>query len=331
MNKVIDISVIISLSSKQKHDNILELFKAYKSALDSTELNYEYIYVTDSESTEILNDLNSLQEQEDIEIVKLGRWFGEASALNAGVEQAKSSVILTLPPFRQIDEKEIPSFIESFRDADMLIASRSRAKDNFMHKTQAKIFHSLVKMAMGVNYKDLGCRIRIFKKEVLEKTNIYGDQYRFFPLLANRHGFKVKEFNVTSYFTNSSQRIYSLGHYTERIVDFISVFFLTKFTKKPLRFFGFPGFIIFSIGALVALILFIQRAFFSIGLADRPIVLVSILLIVFGIQLFAIGLVAEIIIFTHSKDSKEYIVEEVYQKKTGESVETNIIKIKEHA
>ncbi|MCB0750924.1 MAG: hypothetical protein KDC52_05580, partial [Ignavibacteriae bacterium] len=103
-----------------------------------------------------------------------------------------------------------------------------------------------------------------------------------------------------------------LQSYVQRSLELVSLFFLIKFTKKPIRFFGSSGLIIFSLGALIGFVLFIQRAFFDTPLADRPIVLVSLLLVVFGILAFAIGLVGELIIFTHAKDIKDYIIEDVY-------------------
>ena len=323
----IDISVIIALTKNNTYDNIPELYHAYKKSIEETGLNYEFIYVTDRSSQDILNELFKLKDNgEDIEIIELAKWFGDAAALNAGYEQSSGEMILTLPGYRQIDEKELPAFISSFKGVDMLVAVRARKKDNFFHRLQAKFFHYLVRIMLGMNFKDLGCFVRIFNRELLDKIYIYGDQLRFFPLLANRSGFKVNEYNMSQYYTDLSKRVYSLPHYASRIVNFISIFFLIKFTKKPLRFFGVPGIIIFTLGSLMALYLFIERAFFSIGLADRPIVLVSILLIVFGIQLFAIGLVAEIIIFTHSKDSKDYIIESVFHKeeKADFSVKENM-------
>ncbi len=323
MDKKIDLSIIITLSESSKYDNISELYNAYKKSIETTGLNYEFIYVTDRNSQNILNELFGLKEKgEKIEIIELAKWFGDAAALNAGFEQSFGELILTLPGYRQIDEKEIPGFVNSFENVDLLIAIRSRKKDNFLHRLQAKLFHSLVKYTLGMNYNDLGCNVRMFTRELLEKIYIYGDQHRFLPLLASRSGFKVKEYAVAQYYTDIPKRVYSFTHYLERIVNFISIFFLIKFTKKPLRFFGFPGMLIFAAGSLLALFLFFQRTFLGVSLADRPLVLVGILLIVFGIQLFAIGLVAEIIIFTHSKESKEYIIEEIYH--SGK--EDNVIK-----
>jgi glycosyltransferase involved in cell wall biosynthesis len=313
MSKKIDLSIIITLSESLTYDSIPELYHAYKKSIEETSLVYEFIYVTDRNSPKILDELFKLKENgEEIEIIELAKWFGDAAALNAGFEQSSGEMILTLPGYRQIDEVELPGFISAFNNVDMLIAVRYRKKDNLLHRLQANLFHSLIRMTLGMNFNDLGCSVRIFSRELLEKIYIYGDQHRFLPILANRSGFKVKEYTVAQYYTDISKRVYSVTHYTDRLVNFISIFFLVKFTKKPLRFFGFPGILIFALGSLLALFLFIQRTFLGVGLADRPLVLVSILLIVFGIQLFAIGLVAEIIIFTHSRESKEYIIEEIF-------------------
>jgi glycosyltransferase involved in cell wall biosynthesis len=301
-----DISVIITVSKKQLRHNVEQLYYTYKRSIETVARSFEFIYVTDDDSNEMLGALQNLQELgEDIKIIKLAKWFGDASALHIGFEEAAGKNILTLPAFQQVDVEVIPDLTNSFIDCDMLIARRHSIR------VQAKIFHFLVKVFLGMHYRDLGCRVRLFKREVLENIRLYGDQIRFLPLLANRYGFKVREKEVKQFQSGVSQRVYSLGHYTERLVDLISIFFLIKFTKKPLRFFGVPGFIIFSLGFMLALYLLYQRLFLNESLADKPIVLVSILLIVFGIQLFAIGLVAEIIIFTHSKDSKEYIIEKV--------------------
>jgi len=312
MSNSIDLSVIISITDLHAHDKIPDLYFRYKKGVEQTNLSYEFIYVTDRDSVKVNAELNNLLNiGESIKIIQLGRWFGDATALNAGFENSSGKIILTLAPSQQINETEIPKLIDSLADSDMVICRRTKRLGNIFHNVQAKIFHYLIKLALGIAYHDLGCYARAFKRDVLLNVYIYGDQNRFLPLLANRYGFKVKEIDVKPLHEELSKRVYSFGHYTERLVNLISIFFLIKFTRKPLRFFGFPGILIFTAGLVLALYLFWLRMFAGESLADKPMVLVSILLIVFGIQLFAIGLVAEIIIFTHAKDSKEYIIEEI--------------------
>ena len=121
----IDISVIIALTENNTYDNIPELYHAYKKSIEETGLNFEFIYVTDRSSQNILDELFKLKDDgEDIEIIELAKWFGDAAALNAGFEQSSGEMILTLPGYRQIDEKEIPAFISSFKSVDMLVAVR---------------------------------------------------------------------------------------------------------------------------------------------------------------------------------------------------------------
>lgn len=312
MNNNIDLSVIISITDLHAHDKIPDLYFKYKRGVEQTNLRYEFIYVTDRDSVKANSELdNLLNLGENIRVIRLGRWFGDATALNAGFENASGKIILTLAPYQQINETDIPKLIESLEDSDMVICRRTKRLGNILHNLQAKVFHYLVKLSIGIAYHDLGCYARAFRKEVLLNVYIYGDQNRFLPLLANRYGFKVKEIDINPLHEELSKRIYSFGHYTERLVNLISIFFLIKFTRKPLRFFGFPGILVFTAGIILSLYLVWLRTFGGESLADKPMVLVSILLIVFGIQLFAIGLVAEIIIFTHAKDSKEYIIEEI--------------------
>ncbi len=318
MNSKVDLSVIIIISETQKYDDIYSLHQIYKDSIDSAGMPYEMIYVTDGESANVLQDLLSLSKSEDnMKIVKLGKWFGFATALNAGFENANGKYILSLPSYQQINSIDIPNIINSLRtDVDMVIARRVRSLDTGINQFQTKIFHRMVKKLTGVEFNDLGCKVRAFKREVLETIYIYGDQFRFLPLLAQNHGFTVSEVIVTQLKSDSEKRVYSLGHYLQRFVDFISIFFLLRFTKKPLRFFGFPGLVLFISGALLGLYLIFERIALDVPLASRPILLASLFLIVFGVQLFAIGLVAEIIIFTHSKESKDYIIEKVINSKS---------------
>jgi hypothetical protein len=153
--------------------------------------------------------------------------------------------------------------------------------------------------------------VRAFKRRVLEKVYIYGDQHRFLPILVHRYGFKVLEMKVSQTQKDTFQQLYPFRYYIERALDIISLFFIVKFTKKPLRFFGFSGSLSLLIGVILAGYLFVQRMYMGVALSDRPVLLLDLLLIILGIQLFAIGLVGEIIIFTHAKELKEYTIEEI--------------------
>ena len=129
--------------------------------------------------------------------------------------------------------------------------------------------------------------------------------------MAHRQGFRVIELEVAQSEKDVHQRLYAPGLYVRRLLDLLTIFFLIKFTKKPLRFFGLVGTTLFTLGTIGTLFLITQRLFFDMSLADRPALILSSLLVVLGVQIIAIGLIGEIIIFTHAKDLKEYKIEKI--------------------
>ena len=331
MKNQIDLSAIIVYYEKYLYDNVAELHNAYKTSLEASNLNYEFIYVVDGQLPSVIDGLNKLYKLgERIKVVKLGKWFGDATALQVGFEQSSGELILTLPSYKQVDEKDIPKLIQAVNNKDMIVSWRWPRLDGILNNLQSRVFNKVIKWIVGSDFHDLKCSVRLFKREVLEKIYMYGDQDRFLPLIASKYGFKVEEVKVTQAKKDAVQKFYPFANYIARFLELVSIFFLVKFTKKPIRFFGSTGLITFAIGFILAIILFIERAFLGVALADRPIVLVSILLMIFGIQSFAIGLVGELIIFTHAKDIKDYIIETIIDYETIPAVEEKREEYQQH-
>jgi hypothetical protein len=151
------------------------------------------------------------------------------------------------------------------------------------------------------------------RRRVVEELHLYGDQHRFLAVLAARQGFHVTEIAVQQSPKDRFEGRYRLREYAHRGLDIITVLFLVRFTKKPLRFFGMIGLALAGLGGLLLLYLIVSRLGFGVPLADRPALLLTSLLVVLGLQLFAIGLLGELVIFTHASDIKDYQVESVTQ------------------
>ncbi len=320
MTDKVQLSAIVVYYEKYYYDDVEELFQAYKKGLDKTNLDYEIIYVIDGDLPNVIDKLTELSVgHPNIKIIKLGRWFGDATALEAGFDNATGEIIITLPSYQQVDANDIPKLIDGLKDKDMTIGWRYPRLDGFLNNIQQRMFNFLIKLFVGTHFHDLKCNVRAFKREVLNHIYMYGDQDRFLPLWAWRYGYKVEEIKVKQFKKDLRQAFYPLRNYISRLLELISLFFLIKFTKKPIRFFGSSGLIVFSLGALLGIYLFIQRVFMGVPLADRPMVLVSILLLVFGVLSFSIGLIGELIIFTHAKDLKDYVIEKVIQYKNNKA------------
>lgn len=245
--------------------------------------------------------------------MQLAKNFGEASALTAGFASTTAAIILTLPAYSQVDVTEIPKVLNELSNCDLAVAtrvSRSPSASRF-HVLRRRVFHWLVRKATGEAFNDMGCGVRALKRNVVDELQLYGEQYRFFALLASWRGFKVNEVVVQE--TEGDQILdrHGFRDYLARLLDIFSIVFLTRFTKTPLRLFGAIGSVIFAFGAVILVYLVVQRLFFGVALADRPALLLTSLMVVLGVQLFALGLLGELIIFTHAKDMKEYSIEKI--------------------
>lgn len=304
------ISVIVPVSERVSDVN--ELYREYKTALDGAGYPYEFIYVLDGDFPAELTALHRLMDHgEKIKVITLSKWFGEAIALSAGFENSDGDYILTLPAYHQVKPSEVTKLIAALAECDMAVAVRWPRTDAAFNQLQGRAFHWIVNRITGANYKDLGCGARALKRQIVDEVPIYGDQHRFIPLLAAQKGFKVHEVELSHSEKDLHRRIYRPGIYLRRLLDVLTVFFLVKFTKKPLRFFGLIGSGTFIIGGILLLGLVVERLFGGIPLADRPALLLSALMVVLGVQLFAMGLIGELIIFTHAKDMKEYNIEKI--------------------
>jgi glycosyltransferase involved in cell wall biosynthesis len=308
----VQLSVIIPVGSR--HANIAELYAEYRAGVASLGMRYEFIFVLDGPYPEISAELEKLMHRgQDITVVSLTRLFGEATALMAGFEHSAGNIIVTLPAYYQIVPTEIGKLVSALDAADVAIGVRSPRKEAWHETIRRNAFHRIVGSVTGMRFHDLGCGARAMRRRVLEEISLYGDQHRFLPILAYRQGFRTTEVAVAQSPNDRFDGVYQPREYVHRILDIVTVFFLVRFTKKPLRFFGMVGVATFSVGALLVLYLVIERLFFGQALSDRPALLLSSLLVVLGLQLFALGLLGELIIFTHARAIKDYQVEEVIE------------------
>jgi glycosyltransferase involved in cell wall biosynthesis len=306
----IDLSVIIPVGARQA--SARELFLEYREALGQQSRSYEFIFVLDGNHPTFSRGLAELSaEGHSFSVVQLSRPFGEATAIMAGFERSSGAIVLTLPAYHQIKAEGIARLLAALDSCDLAIGRRWPRAGGLLERVRRKLFHGLLASVTGLEFNDLGCGARAFRRLLLEEVRIYGDQQRFLALLADRQGFVSREVDIEQSPKDRFEGSYGLREYARAFLDLFSVFFLVRFTKKPLRFFGMWGVLTFAIGATTALILIIQRLFFDQPLADRPALLVASLMIVLGLQLFALGLLGELIIFTHARDLKDYKIAKV--------------------
>jgi glycosyltransferase involved in cell wall biosynthesis len=318
-----DISVIVPVG--ERHSDPVKLYSEYKAGLALTGLRAEFIYVIDGPFATYATAIEKLaSEGEPITLVTLTRTFGEATAVSAGFENASADIIMTLPAYPQIEPHGIKSLVDQLGTVDLAIAQRWPRAGGLFERFRRAAFHGLLSRVTYLNFSDLGCSARAMKRRVLDEIKLYGDQQRFLPVLADRQGFRVVEIKVPQAADDRNTGVYGPRVYTRGFLDIFTVFFLVRFTKKPLRFFGMVGVITFSIGILAQLYMVIERFALHRPLADRPAFLVATLFIVLGLQIFALGLLGELIIFVHAGGTKDYQVDRVIQFPAGSAGVTSL-------
>jgi len=299
------ISVIVPVS--ERPEPLAELYQEYAASLRSLDRPFEFVFVTEPWYRQLTEPLLKLADKgEPITVLTLGQVSGEAALVKLGHAHANGQIIVTLPAYYRIEPAALPDLIERLDgEVDLVLARRWPRRDSWINRLQNRAFHFLVARLARSQLHDVACGVRVMHRQLLEQIPLYGDFYRFFPLLALREGYRVEEVSCRQHERDVPARVYRPGVYLRRLIDILGLFFLLRFTDKPLRFFGLIGSGLSAMGGLVLAVLFVQRLLGQ-GIADRPLLLLGVLLLVLGVQAIALGLVGEMIVHLHASRRRPY-------------------------
>ena len=302
------ISVVVPVV--ERTDDLVSVYHAFARELDRRPEDYEFLFVFDGRFTPPPELVALSRETGRIKLLRFVREFGETAALRLGIERSRGDLILTLPAYFQVQPEGIPLLLDAVEaGADMAVANRSPRLDSWLNRAQSRLFHSIVGGVSDQRFHDMACGVRVMRRTVAETLPLYGDLHRFIPALALREGFQVQEVSVAQHPSDARTRVYRPGVYFRRLLDIAAFFFLAKFTEKPLRFFGLVGSVFLGAGAVLSLVLLVQRVEGQ-GIANRPALLLAVLLVALGVQLIGLGLVGEIIVHLRAPHRRAYRVRE---------------------
>ena len=302
------ISVVVPVV--ERVDDLVAVYHAFARELQARPEDYEFLFIFDGRFTPPAELVAVARESEGVRLLRFARSFGESAALRLGIERSRGDIVLTLPAYFQVQPEGIRLLLEAISGgADMVVASRSPRLDSWLNRLQSRAFHSIVAGVSEQRFHDMACGVRAMRRTVAEALPLYGDLHRFIPALALREGFRVEEVSVPQHPGDARMRVYGPGVYLRRLLDIAAFFFLAKFTEKPLRFFGLVGSLFLGAGTILSLILFIQRVEGQ-GIANRPALLLAVLLLALGVQLMGLGLVGEIIVHLRAPHRRAYRVRE---------------------
>jgi len=301
------VSVVVPVV--ERADDLEAIYQAFSRELETRGLAYEFLFVVDGGFTPP-PELARLAQLETVRVLRFARTFGETAALRLGIERSTGDVILTLPAYFQVKPEGIGPLLQALEGgSDMAVASRSPRLDSWLNRVQSAVFHRMISGVTDRRFHDIACGVRVMRRPVAEALPLYGDLHRFIPALAVREGYLVEEVPVAQHPQDARTRLYGPGVYLRRLLDITAFFFLAKFTEKPLRFFGLVGSVFFLAGAVTGLVLLVDRLG-GTGIANRPLLLLAVLLVALGVQLMGLGLVGEIIVHLRAPHRRAYRVRE---------------------
>jgi glycosyltransferase involved in cell wall biosynthesis len=273
------------------------------------ETSYELIFVDDGSTDDSWQVICELHESDPaVRGVRLRKNFGKAMALAAGFERARAEIVIMMDADLQDDPADLPKMIEKIEGGlDVVVGWKVERHDPLNRRVFSRIFNGAVGLVTGVRMHDMNCGFKAYRREVLQSIPIYGDLFRFIPVLASWQGFSVGEVPVNHRARKFGQSRYGLERILRGFFDLLSVSFLTKYSRKPMHLFGLLGLLFTFLGLLICGYLSILW-FQGEAIGSRPLLLLGVLLILVGAQSFSIGLLGEFMTFQyHRKHDREHL------------------------
>jgi len=306
------VSVIVPVCDR--FDDLDRLLAGYLRALDASSITFEMIVVLDGSQAAQLDEVRSVAARDPrISVVALARRFGEAVATTVAYQNANGARILTLPAYHQVDDAAPALLLAALDHYDLAVARREPRAGGRLEALRRSVFHRALGALTKSNFRDLGCGARAMRRSVLDEIHLSGEQQRFLPVLADSRGFRVAEIAVGQSPLDRFKGVYTPHDYGRAGLDLLTMLFLVRFARKPLRLFGLIGTVTAAVGVFVLAWMTVERFLFKVAMADRPLLLLATLLVVLGVHLLALGLLGELIIYTNARQTRDYRVDRVVE------------------
>jgi len=303
-------SLIVSLYNIA--DNIKPLYRMIIETAEEFKGSFEIVFVDDGSTDETYEVLVSIARADSrVRVIKMRSNFGEAAALEVGLQYSKGERIVYISGRVRVNPREIPRFLKKLESGyDLVVGWRTPRRDFILNRWVSAVFNRMACLISRVKLHDINSGIIVTYRSVLEKISFYGELYNFIPVFARQQGYMVTEEKIEQ-LKGSFRKSRYPKEYLQRLLDIIAVFFLARYSKKPIHFLGLLGVLFMIVGFGIEIYLFIYRILGIGPIAGRPLLVLGALLLVIGIQVITIGLLGEMIIFTHAGDIEEYNIQEI--------------------
>ena len=289
-----ELSVVVPLYNEA--ESLQPLVEQLLAALRPLGRSFELVLVDDGSSDGTAAQLRELAARTpELVAVLLRRNYGQTPAMSAGFDASRGQVIVTLDGDLQNDPADIPLLLEQLEQGyDLVSGWRHRRQDPAMsRKLPSRLANRLIARVTGVRLHDYGCSLKAYRRELVGDMNLYGELHRFLPALAFIEGARISEVKVNHHPRRFGASKYGIDRTFRVLMDLLTVWFMKRFLTRPMYVFGFGGLLSLAIGVALSAVLLAEKLQ-GADIGNRPLLLVAVLALICGVQLFCFGLLAEL-------------------------------------
>ena len=303
------VSVVVPLLNEE--ESLKPLYNEIKKSLKTISSDYEIIFVDDGSTDRSLQVIKELVRFDNkIRYFSFRANYGKSAALQTAFRNVTGDAIITMDADLQDDPAEIPNLLEKLEEGyDLVSGWKKKRYDPFIKKYSSRFFNYVTRLFSKVKIHDFNCGLKSYRRAVVQNINVHGELHRYIPVLAGWKGFAISEIVVKHHPRRYGKTKFGISRFFKGFIDLITVIFTVRYSKRPMHLFGFVGVLAALAGVFISLWLTYEKLFLDRGINNRPIFFLGILLIIVGIQFFAIGLIGELIVH-NNQDDKEYVIKE---------------------
>lgn len=303
------VSVVVPLYNED--ESLKPLYNELRKSLRTISSDYEIIFVDDGSTDRSLNIIKELVRFDNkIRYFSFRTNYGKSAALQIAFKHVTGDAVITMDADLQDDPAEIPGLLEKLEEGyDLVSGWKKKRFDPFIKKYSSRFFNFVTRFFSKVKIHDFNCGLKAYRRSVVQNISLYGELHRYIPVLAGWKGFSVSEIVVKHHPRRYGKTKFGVSRFFKGFIDLVTVIFTVRYSKRPMHLFGFVGLLAAFAGVLISLWLSYEKIFLGIGINNRPIFFLSILLIIVGIQFFAIGLIGELIVH-NTQDDREYVIKD---------------------
>jgi glycosyltransferase involved in cell wall biosynthesis len=312
-----DISLVIPLLDEE--GSLEELHSWIVEIMESNDYSYELIFIDDGSNDNSWNIIRSLSlKNKNVRGIKFLKNFGKSQALHAGFDIAKGDVVITMDADLQDSPAEIPDMYKliKYNNFDLVSGWKKKRYDNFFAKNlPSKLFNWAASKVSGIKLNDFNCGLKAYQNNVIKTIEVYGEMHRYIPVLAANQGYKKITQKIVAHQPRKYGKTkFGMERFINGFLDLITIWFTSKFGKRPMHFFGFLGLIMLFTGVSFAGYIGIDKLYFNPSgrlITERPEFFIALITMVIGTQFFIAGFLGEIILKSKSHKERYKILEKI--------------------